>query len=161
MVRIAVRSFIVALFVAFAGSQVVMAQEWKNIVPLVSTCSDVKKLLNVAECAHPWMKYETPKYDIYVDFITDKNKWNVSDDTVEGVHVVFHELVRLGDFETDLKDYSIRREDDVPEISIYKNDKKGISLSVQTGIAEGSYISSIFIYPSQDNRNRFKCKPSH
>jgi hypothetical protein len=107
------------------------------------------------------MKYETPKYDIYVDFITDKNKWNVSDDTVEGVHVVFHELVRLGDFETDLKDYSIRREDDVPEISIYKNDKKGISLSVQTGIAEGSYISSIFIYPSQDNRNRFKCKPSH
>lgn len=74
--------------------------------------------------------------------------------------VIFHDLPKLLDYTrdfTDYTDYTITHESDAPEILIYRNDKKGVELSVQTG--RGLYISCIFLYPSQENTRRMKSVP--
>lgn len=152
-------SIVIALLALLFSDQDVRAQQWKKIVPLISRCDDVKKLLNVTDCNSPWMKYESAKYDLLIDFSTDLGEWNVSKDTVVGFFVVFHDLVKLSDFETDLTEYTRKRENDVPDIVIYNSAKKGMRLTVQTAVASEPYISSIFVFPSEGNAKKFRRKP--
>ncbi|MEJ7623793.1 MAG: hypothetical protein WKF34_07350 [Pyrinomonadaceae bacterium] len=149
----------IVLMIAIFSSREVSAQGWKEIVPLVSTCEDVKRILAVKECEFPTSEYEFPKYTTTVYFKRDRDEWNVSKDTVIRALVIFKDVLRLRDYETDFKDYVIKREDDVPEITIYKNDRKGISLSVQMYNQPEPYIGDIFLYPSEGNAKKFKCKP--
>lgn len=160
MTKEATWSIFIALLALLFSDRDVQGQQSKKIVPLISTCSDVKQLLNVRDCRPPRMKYEDPKFDVVVDFSTDEDEWKVSKETVVYVTVIFHQLVRLRDYEVNFKDYAIRREGDVPEIMVYKNGKRGIELNVQTAIGAEPYVSSIFFYPSEENAKKFRRKPS-
>ena len=57
----------------------------------------------------------------------------------------------MKDFETNLSDYVIDTDGDVPGVKIYKNSKKGISLYVQTlkDLKNESYITGILLYPGK------------
>ena len=138
----------------FFGIGRVDGQQWEGIVPLVSKCEDVKKTFSLTKCDLPVTRVELPSKKIVIDFSTTEDEWPVSNDTVVNVLVIFHELPKLFDYTTEFTDYTITHESDVPAILIYKNDKKGVRLTVQTG--RGLYIDSLILYPSQQNIRTLK-----
>ena len=139
------------------------AQDWKRIVPLVSTCEDIKKILDVNECAFPQMYYKTPSYRVLISFSTDKDEWNVSSETVVFVIVSPKELKLLEDFvkvfETDLKDYKVTPVSDLPDSKLYRNEKRGIDFEAQNVIDNLFFVGSFTLYPSEENSKKFKRKP--
>jgi hypothetical protein len=140
------------MFIMFFGTFIlffngtISAQEWKEIVPLASKCEDVKRILKVKECTFPFSAYQFPKFKISIDFSTD-DSWAVSKDTVVKVYIGLREFIRLKDYDVDLSDFEITSEDDLPDVKIYRNEKKGIELTVQHGLSEDLYISDILIFP--------------
>jgi hypothetical protein len=138
------------------------AQDWKKIVPLVSTCENIKKILAVNECAFPQMHYETPNYSVSISFSTDEDEWNVSSETVVFAIVISKELKLLEDFakdfETDLKDYKITPVGDLPDFKHYRNEKRGIDFEAQNVKDNLFYVGSFRLFPSKENSNKFKSK---
>ena len=131
-------------------------QDWESIVPLISKCDDVKKTFSLSKCELPTTRLEFPSKKIVIDFSTANDEWAVSNDTVVNVLVIFHDLPKLLDYTRDFTDYSIKHESDAPELLIYRNDMKGVELTVQTAAARGLYIANIFLYPSQENVRRLR-----
>jgi hypothetical protein len=158
VIRKKLLSIAAVFFAVFVLRVSVRAQEWKEIVPLVSTCTDVKRILKLEECKFPRMKIEGSKYDVVVDFSTKSDGWDVSSETVVAVYVSFRDLIRLREFETNFDDYVIKPVSDAPEMTTYNNVKKGIHLTVQTAVAPEPYISNIVLYPSEANSKKFKRK---
>ena len=153
-------TFLSMVFLIFLYSNInVSAQKWKEIIPSVSTCEDVKRIFEVKECEFPTSRYKFPKYNISITFSDGKNIWNVPEGRVAEVTVILQEPIRLELYEADLTDYKIIPEDDLPNQKIYENDKQGIELTVQDYKNEGLWIYAIFLYPSKENREKFKCKP--
>ena len=128
-------------------NETISAQEWNQIIPLVSKCDDVKKILKVNECTFPFSTYQFSKFKISIDFSTDTDRWAVSNDTVIKVYVGLKEFMKLEDYVKDLSDFEIVPEDDLPDVKIYTNEKKGIELTVQYVLPEEPYISDILIFP--------------
>lgn len=145
MVRIHRLSLIALFLLPFANGSDVAAQAWKHIVPLTSTCKDVKKLLDLEECSSH-LVYETPQYDLAVRFAVRDGKRVSPRNKVKSILVIFHDLLKLSDYATDFDGYEISREPDAPEIAIYRNNKRGVRLTVQTAVANEPYISSLFIF---------------
>ena len=138
----------------------VSAQNWQEIEPLRSKCVDIKRIFKVEDCSLPTTRLEFPTYNIKINFKRPSDYWNVSNDTVVGVTIIFKDLMKLRDYENDFSDYVIKPESDAPEITIYKNSKKGIELSVQTPpIVTEPYIYDIVLTPSEKNARKYKCTP--
>lgn len=134
------------------------AQDWKAIEPLVSTCDDIKRILEIQNCKLPTTRIKGQVYNLTIDFADENSEWDVPKGTVVRVFVLFHDLPKLSAYVQDIKDYKIEREYDVENIVKYDNPKKGIKLETQTGAAPEPYISSIVIYPSEENAKKFTCK---
>jgi hypothetical protein len=122
----------------------------------VSKCDDVKKVFSLSKCDFPETRVELPSKKVVIEFSTADDDWVVPHDTVVNVLVIFRELPKLLDYTRDFSGYTIKHERDAPELLIYRNDKDGIELTVQTAMARGLYIGSIFLYPSQENVLRLK-----
>lgn len=150
--------FILGLILILGSEGIVaQAQTWKEIVPLITKCDDVKRIFGVSGCQYPVMRLESGSYDLTIHFAKERDGWNVSKDTVIDILVIFNDLLKLSDYEKTFKDYVIKPENDVPEITIYTNVKKGVELTVQTAVAKELYISNIFFYPSEENKKKFRC----
>lgn len=138
-----------------------LAQGWKKIVPLVSTCEDVKKILVVNECNFPEMYYETPEYKISISFSTDKDEWNVSKETVTSMIVISGQKLLedfVKDFETDFEDYEITPVYDLPKSKLYRNEKRGIEFEARNVKDDLFYVDNFRLYPSKENSKKFKRK---
>jgi hypothetical protein len=147
-----VLALVSVLFVGSSGAQEL--ERIQQIIPLVSKCDDVKKVFSLSKCELPVTQVKLPSKEIDIRFSTPNDEWAVSNDTVANLRVIFRSLPSLFDYATEFSDYVIKHESDVPEILIYRNDKKGIRLTVQTG--RGLHIDSIVLFPSQENSRRFK-----
>ena len=154
MKKVKILSVLVLVILALFSSTNISAQDWKKIVPLSSKCEDIKKILKVKECKYPVSDYEFPKFVININFSTADDEWNVSKDTVTGVIIILRELIKLKDFETNFDDYEITPEYDLPDVKIYKNDKKGIAFSVQKFPDNEEYISDFRLFPSRMKKKR-------
>jgi hypothetical protein len=139
---------VVGIFVLCFWAKV-PAQEWTNIIPLTTKCKDLKKILGVKKCKFPVSNYEFETFDLNINFLTKNDKLKVSFDTVVEARISLKKLIRLRDFETDLSDYKINAVDDLPSTKVYKNEKRGISLTVQPipELNNEEYIKSIWLYP--------------
>jgi hypothetical protein len=125
----------------------VLAQDWMKIIPAVSTCKDVKKLLKVNDCKFPMSKYDYPKYTIYITFSNGKSLSKVLKGRVYQVVILFRELLPLEDYKDNLQNYKIRTEEDLSDNNlIYENKKKGISLAV-ISFDSGKFIKNISLEP--------------
>jgi hypothetical protein len=133
-------------------------QGWNELVPLISTCEDVKRVLKASECKLPWSEYQFPDYNVTVNFSTDADGWCVSRQTVTSVIVILKRTIKLSDYRSDLTGFVISKESDAPEISIYKNDRKGVEFSVQKSRDGELYVWDIALYPSKQNAKKFRSK---
>jgi hypothetical protein len=133
-------------------------QVWSELVPLISTCEDVKRVLKVSECKLPWSEYQFPDYNVTVDFSTDADGWCVSRQTITSIFVSLKRTIKLSDYRSDLTGFVISKEYDAPEISIYKDDRKGLKFSVQKFRDGELYVWDIALYPSKQNAKKFRSK---
>jgi hypothetical protein len=131
-------------------------QGWNELVPLISTCEDVKRVLKASECKLPWSEYQFPDYNVTVNFSTDADGWCVSRQTVISVIVILKRTIKLSDYRSDLTGFVISKESDAPEISIYKNDRKGVEFSVQKSRDGEFHIWDIALYPSKENAKKYR-----
>ncbi|HEX8137837.1 MAG TPA: hypothetical protein VF544_09630 [Pyrinomonadaceae bacterium] len=106
------------------------AKDWRGIAPLHSTCADVKRILNVADC-------DPPVFDVGSDIvnITFSEKpcadgWNVPKGTVISLRVFPRNKPQLKDLQIDLETYEKTTSDDRPDVTYYLNVEEGISIEL-------------------------------
>jgi hypothetical protein len=119
------------------------AQDWKKIVPKVSSCKEIKKIFKVQECKSPQFEYKSPNYKVTIYISDGKNKRGIPKGKVSQVLVIFIELLPLKDYKGNLLDYEIKPVADLPNSQIYENKRKGISLEV----VNNEYIQTILLSP--------------
>lgn len=123
--------------------------KWEKIIPLVSTCEEVKKTLEVKKCSFPKSIYQFPDYIIGIDFSTGNDKWKVKKGTVTGVTIGLFKAIKLDDYVKDLKNYKIIPIKNEMNFYEYINKEKGILLTVSNTPEDKNdlWIESIFIGP--------------
>ncbi len=143
----------------------VTAQNWRKIIPLISTCEDVKKTFNIEKCEYPITKHETPDYKVEVE-LAEKNYSsecdlnseykNIAKGTVLSVYVRGGSLLK--EFEPDLSGYEVEQVYDLPDNFIYKNKSKGIEFETTGGDKEVEMVFINVTYrPSAENAAKFGC----
>ena len=141
------------------------AQDWKKVIPSVSTCEDVKRIFNIEKCEFPRTDYETSDYKIEIEFsekdfssecgLNDEYK-NIAKGTVLSVYVRGGSLLK--EFESDLSGYEIEQVYDLPDNFIYKNKSKGIEFETTGGDKEVEKVVLHITYrPSAENIAKFGC----
>lgn len=130
------------------GSKTVQAQKYREIIPLISTCKDIKKILDVQECKYPYSNYEFTDFGITINFSTEENQWKIEKGIVTEAIIVLKKAIKLQEFEKNLTDYKIVPDEDLPDIKLYINDKLGIRLTVEV-FSNEKYVTSIYLYPSK------------
>jgi hypothetical protein len=128
--KIAILFVLMCFFFSPAFPQELKDQRWRKITPLVTKCDDVKKLFGVEDCSAPTSHYDFKEYDLMLIVSAGKGEWKAQKGTVVQAVVFFKKLLKLEDFETDLKSYTVYPVDDLPGEVSYTNKKKGITLSL-------------------------------
>jgi hypothetical protein len=153
------RLTLLVLFMLFLVSGV-SGQDWRKIVPLSSTCEDVKALLEVNYCKAPDSFYKFPEMSIYILVSDGKNKWKVPEDTVTRVAVSLRSLPPLKEFvknfNVKIEDFEFFPDDDLPNSKIYVNNKRGISITVQTiwSNSDEEYVTGVDLYPPMPKKEQ-------
>lgn len=146
-------------FVIFCFTGLVSAQGFKGLIPLESTCEDVKRILNVEKCSYPLSVYSLKDYIVGVYFKTETrsedDKWcyKVPVGTVTSFDMSLNKGIPIKDFEYKLK-FAEKLENDIVTI-VYDNREKGVRAYVQNGV-----ITNAFFGPTPEQRKKYayECK---
>ena len=134
-----------------------VAKDWGGIVLLVSTCEDVKRILNVTTCKAPFSTYRLKEETVvvsYAEFPCAKDGKNspVYDTTparfVTGITRNFHKPIPLSDLVDDKTKYKQLTTDFIGEIQYY-NDDEGVNFHTVDGM-----LNSISYYPSKEGERK-------
>lgn len=154
MKKVALRTIIV--FLCFSSLQA-QSEDWKDIVPLRSARSDVRKLLGEPiESKNSFDKFVREDVKINIQYAVAPCKgaivgWNVKAGTVLSMLVIPLTTIQFNDLtlESDFVRGAIR-----DDLSVeYVNHKKGVKYSV----SEFGEITSIYYSPSERNES-LRCK---
>jgi len=141
----------------------VLSQDFKGIVPIISTCKDVKKIFPDANCRKSDYVYETKEEKVRVIFTTKKcqtffsKKWNVPIGTVIIIRQNFNRTVK----EVTLDELGIKLVEseynknttDVESIVYYERKTAGYSI----GLVDG-FVDSILYTPTLKDAEANTCK---
>ena len=148
-------------FLLFCFCHNTSAQSWKKVVPLVSTCEQLKDILPIKDCSASYSKIDTTEYEGIIFYSTkicqDGEEWNIPKGTVTEFSFTLKPFMRLSAYDGNLKDYVMKPEDDLPDYKTYTSDKLGIHLTVYLSEKYGELIQDISVYPSIENKNKFRC----
>lgn len=150
------RLFLVVFIVAAFFLVGARAQEWRQIQPMVSRCSDVKKLFGLTNCDRPVTNYDSAHYGLNITFTGGKRSRNPM---VARVIIVFKKWISLSDLENDLSGYKILPDGDLVDSRIYENQEKGISFTVREFLSgREKYVTSVVVFPKKVVVGRSKTK---
>lgn len=144
----------VLYFVFFISAGFASAQGFKGLIPLESTCEDVKRILKVEKCSDPYSVYFFKDFIVGVYFKTDppseEDRWcyNVPTGTVTSFTFSFNKRIPMEDFEYELK-FAERIENDIVTI-VYDNREKGVGAYVHNGL-----ITRAFFGPTPEQRKKY------
>lgn len=104
------------------------AQEWHKIVPLHSTCEDVKRLLGIDSCDPRTLVIENER--INIDFAQKPciDGWNIPEGTVISITVYPSKRPTLSDLGIDFSKYEKTARP--PVFTVYSNPEEGIAIVV-------------------------------
>jgi hypothetical protein len=108
-----------------------LSKEWRGLVPLHSTCEDVKGRLGVTSCESSVfsLKDET----VYIVFSTgacDTTQWNVPPGTVISIDVFPKKKLPITDFDIHEDKYKKKIDQHVLNTIYYFNEEEGITFTV-------------------------------
>ncbi|MGH9967990.1 MAG: hypothetical protein ACREBG_09195 [Pyrinomonadaceae bacterium] len=140
-----------AVCVLFAAAGFCSAKAWRDIVPLHSTCEDVKRILNVSECGS---SYDTNEGRVDISFSRKPcaDGWNVPPGTVLHIAVTLKAPQRLDQLGLDLATFKKEVSYDSPNYVAYTNREEGITLS---GTSDGKVDRIDYYAASKDEYLRY------
>lgn len=147
-------SWIMRFLVLVVAAANVSAQGWRGIVPLHSTCEEVKQILGITECKN--RTYDADDFKISILF-SDGNctsGWNVSAGTVITLDVHLKVPQQFSDLRLETSQYRRVVSPHVPGLIRYENEERGESLTVTS---EG-LVTEYFYGPSRKD-NSLSCQP--
>lgn len=129
-------------------------QDFKRIIPLKSTCDDVKNALSVEKCDFPQSIYRLKDFTVVVQFTEEKSSANdkicykVPPKTVSSFTVTYNKSILLKDFEYELKLLGDIN-NDIFTVA-YENKEKGITVLSNNGI-----IEEVIYGPNVENHRKY------
>jgi hypothetical protein len=144
------------LFTSMAASN----KGWRGIIPLHSTCNNVKKALKVNKCSLPMSEYNLPDFRVVVFFseddrCEDPRGWRVPQGTITSLVVSPTKEMCPSEFGINISNYKKLPDRDVVGMEGYDNDKEGVTVNLFNG-----YVQNIIFYPPTAEEN-LRCKPSY
>ena len=152
------RAFLAAALLV-ASAFCVHAKDWRGIVPLYSTRSDVERLLGKPSVDRSSTIFyeitgETVSFDFSEGGCTESNVWDVPRDTVFGIWVMPRRLkLKLGDLKLDLKRFKKVQDDHVLYIFHYIDEQEGVRYEVDE--SDGT-VPLIHYFPAKKDE-RLRC----
>lgn len=151
---------IILLSVLLFTSMVAPHRGWRGIVPLHSTCEDVKKALKVDKCSLPMSEYNLPDFRVVVFFseddrCKDARGWRVPRGTVTSLVVSPAKEMCPSELGVNISSYKKLPDRDVVGMEGYDNDKEGITVNLFNG-----FVQDIIFYPPTAEES-LRCKRSH
>ncbi|HWS56220.1 MAG TPA: hypothetical protein VN228_18915 [Pyrinomonadaceae bacterium] len=153
----AILSVLVSL--AFAQASRPPAEGWRGIVPLRTTCDDVKKALKVEKCGAPMSEYNVPGFRVVVFFSSsqccdDPAGWRVPPGTVTSLIISPVKKMRPPELGIDLSEYLKLPDRDVVGMEAYENRGRGIAVNLSDG-----FVQDIIVAPPAKDEG-LRCKPA-
>jgi hypothetical protein len=144
----------VALFISMGGQ----SKGWHGIVPLHSTCEDVKRELGVESCTCPISRYTLPDYRVMVEFENETCEsepcaWRVPKGTVTAITISPRNEVLPSTFGLDLSKYVRREDGEIVGVEHYESLKEGVTVNLYRG-----FVQDLLIYPPA-SEDKLRCKP--
>lgn len=125
-------------FLIFAKSELVSHQDWRQIVPLKSTRTDVERLLGPSK--EPYFAiYRLEQGNLFIEYSSgpcrpERNGgWNVPENIVLNVTFAPKQRRRIADLKLDPKKFRKVIDEHVVGIVYFVNDEEGITYEVQRG----------------------------
>jgi hypothetical protein len=152
---------IIAILIIHALVIVVKAKQWRGIIPLHSTRTDVERLLGEASPRNQLTTYQTEQEAVAVLYASGPpcgsdadSEWNVPKDTVVSITVSPKHRVLLTELKVDLSTYDRFSGVHRPNIITYLNNQDGVR--IETFQDE---INSVTYFPSAADL-KLKCAPN-
>lgn len=142
---------IISTLVLFVFS--VGAQDFKGLVPLESTCDDVKRILGVDECKMPQSNYILKEFSITINFVSIESSertgfcYRVPTGRITSMVVSYYKPIPIKEFGYELK-YKEGPFGDIGTIA-YSNEEKGISVFTDNGL-----ITTAIFMPTLTQRKK-------
>jgi hypothetical protein len=141
----------------------IFAQDFNGIIPIKSTCKDVKKIFPDVNCRKSDYTFETKEEKVRIVFTTKKcqaffsTKWNVPVGTVIFVDHNYNRIIKKVTLEDlgiliDERDYN-KNTTDVDSIFYYEKKTAGHSI----GMADG-FVDSILYTPTLSDAESNTCR---
>ena len=150
------RILILLCFLAtFEG--VSIAQGWRGIKPLRSTCEQVKQILKVDKCEYPDSIYRFEDETVTIRFVTCPcptvcdglyGGWNVPRGTVAGITRELHKTIPVAEFQINSGRWSKTYTDMIGQI-LYDDHEAGIRLSA----IDGNVVRVTYYAPLEQNEH--------
>lgn len=131
---------------------------WRGIIPLQSTCEDVKKILKVDTCMLPISQYTMPDFRVMVEFQnetcdSEPRAWRVPKGTVTAITISPRNEMRPSDFGLDLSKYKKREDVEIVGVVHYDSEEEGVTVDLYRG-----FVQNLFLYPRKSDE-AIRCKP--
>jgi hypothetical protein len=146
----------ITFLVLFFGSKVMAQDGYKGIIPMLSTCHDVKDILIDAECGNNEQFFKLPDETLQIVYTTKEchkfygKKWNVPVGTVVSVTRRLRKSQTWEDLgiTIDESEYNLSYTDVIGQV-IYERKKGGLTI-----VATGKYISDIDYTPTVEDYSK-------
>jgi hypothetical protein len=156
------RFIVITVLILMASLDISLAQGWRGIKPLRSTCEDVKRALGVDKCDYPKSVYRFKEETITVGFIMcpcpilcyhESSGWNVPIGTVGGITRDRRIPLPISDFDVDSSKWKKTETDMIGQL-LYNNYEDGVALSAING-----KVFTIRYYAPSDKNEDLACPP--
>ena len=124
--KVSLKIGIVLLFCLIGSCQ---GQGWRGIVPLHSTCEDVKRVFNTTTCESALIDSEDASVFVTFSDGTCRSEWDVPRGTVISLDVRPKNRLTVEDLHLDLTKYTRTADQQVQGILYLNNKDEGISIS--------------------------------
>jgi|SRR5918912_2099745 hypothetical protein len=152
-VKTVVTSLLLVLFLSVSS----YAKEWRGIVPLHSSCEDVKRILNVTTCESSiYHLEEETAVILFSGHPCDSDGWNVPPNTVISIDVYPKKRLPLRDFGIDEAKYKKVVDNHVVGYIYYIDEVEGFTLSV-----DSTQEIMSFTYTPAAKDNYLRCPGSY
>jgi hypothetical protein len=159
-----------SVMLIYALAVVTNAKEWRGIVPLHSTRSDVEKLLGPPQDDMEGILVSYGLKDVFVDVQYAANpgckddwpysSWNVPKGTVTFIRVAPRTTMSLADLGLNLAKFKKEQGDyDVVGHFYYIDEEDGFSISVHEPNDISKSAVRAFVYGPQSTDTQLRCKP--
>ena len=127
------------------------AQDWRQIKPGQSRCTDLTKLLGSQECSLPFTDYELR--DMWINITFSGSRKNP---VVKQALIGFRTPIKLRDFVADVSPYVATGGSDLPDAKSYNDDARGFGFTTREWEGERYVTSAVLYLPQAPERIKFQ-----